>query len=129
MYLSPASLAWSLNRLYEIEDPQLPPNSTRLSLTRRFLELALFSPALLLLQGILAADDEEMDAWYLQGWCLYLMAQQVKEGVEKVEDLGWEDLSLDSRDCLDTYLVVSYPLTRCRSRLNLLTLASQSTRG
>jgi len=98
--------AWDLIKNLEPEDPQLPPNSTRLSLTRRFLELALFSPALLLLQGILAADDEEMDAWYLQGWCLYLMAQQVKEGVEKVENLGWEELSQDARDCLDTYLVL-----------------------
>ena len=109
----------------KIEDPQLPPNSTRLSLTRRFLELALFSPALVLLQGILAADEEEMDAWYLQGWCLYLMAQQVRGTGQKIEDLGWEELSQDARDSLDVYLTVSRPLMRRRSpSLKLFTIAS-----
>lgn len=49
----------------------------------------------------MASDDEEIDAWYLQGWCFFLMAQQVKETGEKIEDLGWPELAQDSRDCLE----------------------------
>ena len=89
------------------DDPRMPPLSTRLSLTRRFLELNLFSQTLVLIQSILALDDEEIDAWYLQGWCFFLMAQQVKETGEKIEGLGWAELAQDSRDCLEACRTVS----------------------
>ncbi|KAF8340566.1 TPR-like protein [Cantharellus anzutake] len=98
--------AWVLIKDLDPEDPNLPPISTRLSLTRRFLELSLFSPALVLLQGVIAADDEEMDAWYLQGWCLYLMAMQTQKTGEIFEDLSREELLQDARDCLDTCLAL-----------------------
>ncbi|KAF8312478.1 TPR-like protein [Clavulina sp. PMI_390] len=93
--------AWEITQSLEPDDPRYPPISSQLSLARRFLELSLFSQALLLLQNILGMDDEEVDAWYLQGWCFFLMAQKVKETGEKIEDLGWSELAQDARDCLE----------------------------
>lgn len=92
------------------DDPRMPPIQTLLSLTRRFLELSLFTQALVLIQSILASDDEEIDAWYLQGWCFFLMAQQSKETGQPIDGLGWAELARDSRDCLEACQVVIIPI-------------------
>jgi hypothetical protein len=85
-----------------VDDSRLPPLASRLNLTKLFLELSLFTPALMVLQGIMAADDEEVEAWYLEGWCLFLMAEQAREQGEQLDGLTWEELARDSRDCLET---------------------------
>lgn len=85
-----------------VDDPQLPPIASRLNLTKLFLELSLFTPALMVLQGIMASDDEEVEAWYLEGWCFFLMAEQAREQGGKLDELTWEELARDSRDCLET---------------------------
>ena len=82
------------------DDPKLPPIPSRLSIVKLFLELALYTPALLVLQGIMASDDQEVEAWYLEGWCFFLMAENAKETNTKVEELSWEELAQDSLDCL-----------------------------
>ena len=89
------------------DDAQLPPIPTRLSLVKMFLELSLFTPALLVLHGIMASDDQEVEAWYLEGWCFFLMSEQAKESGGMLDDLGWEELAKDARDCLETCQVVS----------------------
>ncbi|KAJ7035086.1 hypothetical protein C8F04DRAFT_1210500 [Mycena alexandri] len=76
--------AWSAWKDLDIDDPKLPPIPTRLALVKLFLELALFPPALLVLHGIMASDDQEVEAWYLEGWCFFLISRQ------------------DARDCLAT---------------------------
>ena len=50
----------------------------------------------------MSSDDQEVEAWYLEGWCFYLMAEQSKESGQKIEDLTWEELARDARDCLET---------------------------
>ena len=77
----------------------------RLSLVKLFLELSLFNPALITLQGIMASDDQEVEAWYLEGWAFYLMAELAHEsssGKLEGEGLTWEELAKDARDCLET---------------------------
>ena len=75
-----------------------------------FLELALYTPALLVLQGVMAADDQEVEAWYLEGWCFFLMAEQAKGNGGKLDELTWEELARDARDCLETcQVVLRYP--------------------
>ncbi|KAI9439966.1 hypothetical protein H4582DRAFT_1944174 [Lactarius indigo] len=86
--------AWSTWQDLEADDPRLPPIASRLNLTKLFLELSLFTPALMVLQGIMASDDEEVEAWYLEGW------PASKEA--KSDELTWEELARDSRDCLET---------------------------
>jgi hypothetical protein len=56
----------------------------------------------MVLQGIMASDDEEVEAWYLEGWCFFLMAEQARERGGKLDELTWEELAKDSRDCLET---------------------------
>ncbi len=64
--------AWTKWKNLELDDPALPPIPNRLTLIRLFLELELYTPALLVLQGIITTDDQEVEAWYLEGWCLFL---------------------------------------------------------
>ncbi|KAL4248055.1 TPR-like protein [Abortiporus biennis] len=94
--------AWSAWKDLEPDDARLPPIPTRLALVRLFLELSLFSPALLVLQAIMASDDQEVEAWYLEGWCFFLMAEQAQESGGKLEELTWQELAQDARDCLET---------------------------
>ncbi|KAI0303750.1 TPR-like protein [Multifurca ochricompacta] len=94
--------AWSSWKDLEQDDSRLPPIASRLNLTKLFLELSLFTPALTVLQGIMASDDEEVEAWYLEGWCLFLMSEKAREQGGKLDELTWEELARDSRDCLET---------------------------
>lgn len=51
----------------------------------------------------MASDDQLVEAWYLEGWCFYMMAEQAKTTPEeKLQDLSWEELARDARDCLET---------------------------
>jgi len=49
----------------------------------------------------MASDDEEVEAWYLEGWCFFLMAEQAREHGGKLDELTWDELARDSRDCLE----------------------------
>lgn len=96
--------------LCHVDDPQVPSIPVRLSLVKLFLELSLFNPALLTLQGIMASDDQEVEAWYLEGWAFYLMAELARDspsGKLEGEGLAWEELAKDARDCLETCKHVS----------------------
>jgi hypothetical protein len=97
----------SVANYYRADDPRFPPISCLLSLARRSLELSLFPQALQVLRRVMASDDEEIDAWYLQGWCFFLMAQQVKETGQEIEERGWQELAQDARDCLEACKNVS----------------------
>ncbi|KAF9036207.1 TPR-like protein [Panaeolus papilionaceus] len=98
--------AWSAWKDLEPDDPKLPPIPNRVALVKLFLELALYTPALLVLHGIMASDDQEVEAWYLEGWCFYLMAEQAQENGGVLDELTWQELAKDSRDCLETCQVL-----------------------
>ncbi|KAK2460336.1 hypothetical protein APHAL10511_007725 [Amanita phalloides] len=98
--------AWSAWKDLDLDDPKMPSISTRLSIVKLFLELSLYSPALLVLQGIMAADDQDVEAWYLEGWCFYIMSEQAQENGGKLDDLTWQELAQDGRDCLETCRVL-----------------------
>ncbi|KXN84744.1 UPF0661 TPR repeat-containing protein C16D10.01c [Leucoagaricus sp. SymC.cos] len=97
---------WAKWKDLEPGDPALPPIPTRLSFVKLFLELELYTPALSALQGIMATDDQEVEAWYLEGWCFFLMSENAKESGGKLDDMSWEELAKDSRDCLETCKVL-----------------------
>ncbi|EMD31322.1 hypothetical protein CERSUDRAFT_119884 [Gelatoporia subvermispora B] len=94
--------AWTSWKDFDLDDSRLPPIPTRLALVKMFLELALYTPALLVLQGIMASDDQEVEAWYLEGWCFFLMAEEAREKEEPLDGLTWQELAKDARDCLET---------------------------
>jgi hypothetical protein len=103
----------SLNK--RVDDPNLPPIPTRLALVKLFLELALFTPALLVLHGVMASDDQDVEAWYLEGWCFFLMSEQAQEKGGKLDDITWQELATDARDCLATCQVVRCFVHLCAS--------------
>ncbi|KAJ7170707.1 hypothetical protein C8R43DRAFT_980582 [Mycena crocata] len=94
--------AWTVWKDLDLDDPKLPPIPTRLALVKLFLELALFTPALLVLHGVMASDDQEVEAWYLEGWCFFLMSEKAQEQGGKLDELTWQELATDARDCLAT---------------------------
>jgi hypothetical protein len=75
-------------------------------LVKLFLELSLYTPALLVLHGVMASDDQEVEAWYLEGWCFFLMSEEAQESGGKLDELTWQELARDARDCLETCQVV-----------------------
>ncbi|CCM01385.1 uncharacterized protein FIBRA_03436 [Fibroporia radiculosa] len=94
--------AWTAWKSLDLDDSRLPPIPTRLSLVKMFLELSLYTPALFVLQGVMATDDQDVEAWYLEGWCFFLMAEQAQESGGKLDELTWQELAKDARDCLET---------------------------
>ncbi|KAG5643011.1 hypothetical protein DXG03_001749 [Asterophora parasitica] len=98
--------AWSAWKDLDLDDPKLPPIPTRLALVKLFLELALYTPALLVLHGVMASDDQEVEAWYLEGWCFFMMSEQAQENGGTLDELTWQELAKDSRDCLETCQVL-----------------------
>ncbi|TFK40383.1 hypothetical protein BDQ12DRAFT_697745 [Crucibulum laeve] len=98
--------AWTAWKDLDLDDPKLPPIPARLALVKLFIELSLYTPALLVLHGIMSSDDQDVEAWYLEGWCFFLMSEQAKENGGKLDELTWEELAKDSRDCLETCQVL-----------------------
>ncbi|PPQ64590.1 hypothetical protein CVT26_001988 [Gymnopilus dilepis] len=98
--------AWSTWKDLDLDDPKLPPIPTRLALVKLFLELSLYTPALLVLHGIMSTDDQDVEAWYLEGWCFYMMAEQAQENGGTLDDLTWQELGKDAKDCLETCQVL-----------------------
>ncbi|KEP47611.1 UPF0661 TPR repeat protein [Rhizoctonia solani 123E] len=110
-----ALAAWAAWRDLPLGDPKIPDGETRLQLAKLMLEFGLNGDALEVITGVVAEDDQDVEAWYLEGWCLWGMSERVKAG-EKLgggekgkekqeisdEELGWEDLARDARDCLET---------------------------
>lgn len=93
-----------------------------------FIELELYTPALLVLQGIMSTDDQEVEAWYLEGWCFYLMAEQAQENGGTLDELTWQELAKDSRDCLETCQVVSLLRLSTTVHKSLMSAATRTSR-
>ncbi|KAE9968494.1 hypothetical protein BLS_005846 [Venturia inaequalis] len=69
------------------EDTQVPDFPTRISLSRLLMEAEMEEEANEVLERLVAEDDESVEAWYLGGWCLYLIAQrQQKLASETMKD-------------------------------------------
>ncbi|KAL4787258.1 hypothetical protein BJX76DRAFT_345739 [Aspergillus varians] len=58
------------------EDPKVPDFPTRISLSRLLMEVSMLLEALENLERLILEDDQSVEAWYLGGWCLYLLAEK-----------------------------------------------------
>ncbi|KAF7327853.1 UPF0661 TPR repeat-containing protein C16D10.01c [Mycena kentingensis (nom. inval.)] len=94
--------AWLVWRDLDADDPKLPPIPARLGIVKLFLELRLYTPALIVLKEIMESDDQEIEAWYLEGWCFSLMATQARESGEEIDEMTWQELATNARDALGT---------------------------
>ncbi|KAL0954894.1 hypothetical protein HGRIS_003827 [Hohenbuehelia grisea] len=98
--------SWTAWKDLDADDPRLPPLQTRLALVKLFLELSLFTPALLVLRGVIDTDDQEVEAWYLEGWCFFLMSEHAQENGGQLDEMTWQELAKDARDCLEACRVL-----------------------
>ncbi|KAI0033067.1 TPR-like protein [Vararia minispora EC-137] len=94
--------AWGKWKDLETDDVRMPPLPVRRALAKLFLELALYEPAIAVLQDVIAADDEDVEAWYLEGLAHFLTAQQAHQA--GVQD--WQERARDARDALESCLVL-----------------------
>ena len=56
------------------ESSEVPDFATRISLARLLMEAEMEEAALEVVERLVAEDDQSVEAWYLGGWCLYLLA-------------------------------------------------------
>lgn len=85
----------------ELDDPAIPIYDTRLALVKLLLELGMFEPAFMVLEGLQKENDQVVDLWYLYGWAYYCLGEE--ETRPQDERIGhWED----ARDCLETAVKV-----------------------
>ncbi|KAJ5905506.1 assembly chaperone of rpl4 [Penicillium subrubescens] len=68
------------------EDPKVPDFAVRISLARLLMEVTLEFDALEVLERLILEDDQSVEAWYLGGWCLYLLAEKQQAPKDLTED-------------------------------------------
>ncbi|PWY80616.1 TPR domain protein [Aspergillus heteromorphus CBS 117.55] len=70
------------------EDPTVPDFATRISLSRLLMEVGKELEALEVLERLILEDDQSVEAWYLGGWCLQLLAgkQQAPTDGEEADE-------------------------------------------
>ncbi|KAL3476340.1 SIR2-domain-containing protein [Aspergillus californicus] len=73
-----AALSRSIELWSELppEDPNVPDFAIRISLARLLMEVSMLLEALQVLERLILEDDQSVEAWYLGGWCLYLLAEK-----------------------------------------------------
>ncbi|KAL8684312.1 MAG: hypothetical protein Q9224_006446 [Gallowayella concinna] len=75
-------------------DEGVPDFPTRISLSRLLMEVEMEGDAMEVLEQLVDEDDTSVEAWYLGGWCSYLMAEKSKA----VQDLNSEGAEAGGED-------------------------------
>ncbi|KAI9172139.1 putative assembly chaperone of rpl4 [Paramyrothecium foliicola] len=91
------------------EHPAVPEFPTRIGLARLLLEVELEEEALKVLQRLVTDDDQSVEAWYLGGWCLFIMGEKLRDGKANPQENGadkeeWKAIWGSSRRWLSTCL-------------------------
>ncbi|KAL9598591.1 MAG: hypothetical protein Q9219_004422 [cf. Caloplaca sp. 3 TL-2023] len=58
------------------DDEAVPEFAARISLSRLLMEAEMEDEALTVLERLIEEDDTSVEAWYLGGWCIYLIAEK-----------------------------------------------------
>ncbi|KAF1946129.1 hypothetical protein EJ02DRAFT_500265 [Clathrospora elynae] len=80
------------------DNPKVPDYSIRISLSRLLMEAEMEDEAIEVLERLVGENDSSVEAWYLGGWCLHLLAGKQKTKREETS------LLRASRDWLETCL-------------------------
>ncbi|KAJ5086639.1 Tetratricopeptide-like helical [Penicillium alfredii] len=88
------------------EDLRVPDFPLRISLARLLMEVTMEMEALQVLERLILEDDQSVEAWYLGGWCLYLLAekQQVPQNAAADAESPRQASLVASREWLKTSL-------------------------
>lgn len=103
------------------EDPRIPDFPTRISLARLLMEADMEDEAIEVIERLVQEDDTSVEAWYLGGWCLHLLAEKQRDAINgKAKGEAPEVLDLLKRSrkwllqCLQTYQLLDYEDERLR---------------
>ena len=112
------------------EGPGVTPDfPTRISLARLLMEVEAEEEALAVVKRLIQEDDQSVEAWYLGGWCLYLIGEKRKKVAEdavmhdetqeqEMEEAYYQSSLLGSRhwlkQCLILYQRVNYEDVKLR---------------
>ncbi|MCJ1354302.1 MAG: hypothetical protein MMC33_004290 [Icmadophila ericetorum] len=69
-------------------DPLVPDFPTRISLARLLMEAEMEDDCIEVLERLVDEDDQSVEAWYLGGWCMFLMAQKASKSDREKEAGG-----------------------------------------
>ena len=115
------ALSRSLEPWYNLdsEHPDVPDFATRISLSRLLMEAGMEEEALQVVERLVGEDDQSVEAWYLGGWCLWLMVPNYhEEGAAEIHLADRRRLQLSSREwlrnCLKLYQLLDYEDDRLR---------------
>lgn len=64
-------------------DEGVPEFPARISLSRLLMEVEMEGEAMEVLERLIEEDDTSVEAWYLGGWCMYLIAEKKKQAQQK----------------------------------------------
>ncbi|KAF1837189.1 TPR domain-containing protein [Decorospora gaudefroyi] len=119
--LKPEEAKSALTRSMELwkdlspDDARVPDYSTRISLSRLLMEAEMEDEAIEVLERLVGENDGSVEAWYLGGWCLHLLAGKQKT---QGEDKTATSLLRASREwlenCLKLYTMLEYEDERLR---------------
>lgn len=93
----------------DVDDPAVPDFSTKISLSRLLMEAKMEEEAIEVLETLIGENDSSVEAWYLGGWCLHLLAEKQKEAGEAKTVTTLLRASRDwLENCLKIYGVLEY---------------------
>jgi tetratricopeptide (TPR) repeat protein len=127
-----AALARSMELWKDLDpdDPKVPDYSTRISLSRLLMEAELEDEAIEVLERLIGENDGSVEAWYLGGWCLHLLAGKQKG---KGEEDTATSLLRASRDwlenCLKLYTLLEYEDERLKEHADEILKELNDTLG
>lgn len=114
-----SALARSMEQWKDLppEHVDVPEFPARISLTRLLMEAQMEDVALEVVERLVGEDDESIEAWYLGGWCLWLMSEKIEAEDEddKKERIVLRMSSREwLRNCLKLYTLLEYEDERLR---------------
>jgi tetratricopeptide (TPR) repeat protein len=91
------------------DDPKVPDYSTRISLSRLLMEAGMEDDAVEVLERLVGENDGSVEAWYLGGWGLQLLAGKQKESGEEKTAMSLMRASREwLENCLKLYALFEY---------------------
>ncbi|KAJ4296647.1 hypothetical protein N0V90_006695 [Kalmusia sp. IMI 367209] len=113
-----AALTRSMDLWKELEpdSPRIPDYSTRISLSRLLMEAEMEDEAIEVLERLIGENDESVEAWYLGGWCLHLIAEKQKANNDAERTTPLLKASRDwLENCLKLYAAFQYEDERLKA--------------
>ncbi|KAF2691339.1 TPR domain-containing protein [Lentithecium fluviatile CBS 122367] len=127
-----AALTRSMGLWKELDpdDPKVPDYSTRISLSRLLMEAEMEDEAIEVLERLIGENDSSVEAWYLGGWCLHLLAEKQKAKQETQTATSMMRASRDwLENCLKLYAMMEYEDERLKEHAGELLKDLNGTLG